>query len=93
MRPDALTSCPRRESSTHAPQALELLNGDLANRPGGGSRAAVCEPKPAAIRAKQVDLAYRLAAGRAADSRKSCSVARVSEDAVAGASSRWRCST
>src|SRR5262249_46285978 len=24
--PDTLVSCPRRESSTHAPQALELLN-------------------------------------------------------------------
>ena len=30
--PDTLVSCPRRESSTHAPQALELLNGDLANQ-------------------------------------------------------------
>ena len=30
--PDTLVSCPRRESSTHAPQALELLNGDMANR-------------------------------------------------------------
>jgi mono/diheme cytochrome c family protein len=29
--PALLTSCPRRESSTHAPQALELLNGPLAN--------------------------------------------------------------
>jgi hypothetical protein len=26
-----LTSCPARESSTHAPQALELLNGKLSN--------------------------------------------------------------
>ena len=29
--PALQTSCPRRESSTHAPQALELLNGDLSN--------------------------------------------------------------
>jgi mono/diheme cytochrome c family protein len=29
--PALLTSCARRESSTHAPQALELLNGTLAN--------------------------------------------------------------
>ena len=28
--PAMLTSCSRRESSTHAPQALELLNGKLA---------------------------------------------------------------
>jgi hypothetical protein len=29
--PALLTSCARRESSTHAPQALELLNGALSN--------------------------------------------------------------
>jgi hypothetical protein len=29
--PALLTSCARREASTHAPQALELLNGELAN--------------------------------------------------------------
>ncbi|MHC4874976.1 MAG: DUF1549 and DUF1553 domain-containing protein [Planctomycetota bacterium] len=31
-QPDLQTSCARRESSTHAPQALELLNGSLSNR-------------------------------------------------------------
>jgi hypothetical protein len=29
-QPDLQISCARRQSSTHAPQALELLNGDLA---------------------------------------------------------------
>lgn len=29
--PALQTSCPRRQSSTHAPQALALLNGDFAN--------------------------------------------------------------
>ncbi len=29
--PALMTSCARRESSTHAPQALELLNGKLSN--------------------------------------------------------------
>ena len=29
--PALQTSCSRRESSTHAPQALELLNGPLSN--------------------------------------------------------------
>jgi len=29
--PDRLLSCPRRDESTHAPQALELLNGDFSN--------------------------------------------------------------
>ena len=31
-QPPLQTSCSRRESSTHAPQALELLNGDFSNR-------------------------------------------------------------
>src|SRR5262249_22072228 len=30
-QPDLLTSCARRQSSTHSPQALELLNGELAS--------------------------------------------------------------
>lgn len=34
-QPDLQTSCPSRESSTHAPQALELLNGELSNRLAG----------------------------------------------------------
>ena len=42
-RPTLLTSCARRESSTHAPQALELLNGTLVERPGRGVRRAGCE--------------------------------------------------
>jgi hypothetical protein len=29
--PPLLSSCPQRETSIHAPQALEMLNGDLAN--------------------------------------------------------------
>jgi Protein of unknown function (DUF1553)/Protein of unknown function (DUF1549) len=61
--PDALVSCPRRESSTHAPQALELLNGDLANQQAevfAGRLAAEAGSDPR----KQVDLAYRLVAGR-----------------------------
>ena len=30
-QPASLTTCARRESSTHAPQSLELLNGSLSN--------------------------------------------------------------
>ena len=56
-QPDAQTSCPRREVSTHALQALELLNGSLSNRlagrspngsargrrrPGAADRAGLC---------------------------------------------------
>jgi Protein of unknown function (DUF1553)/Protein of unknown function (DUF1549) len=61
--PDTLGSCPRRESSTHAPQALELLNGDLANQEAEAlAKRLVSEAGPDA--AKQVNLAYRLVAGR-----------------------------
>ncbi len=30
-QPPALTTCARRDASTHAPQSLELLNGDISN--------------------------------------------------------------
>jgi hypothetical protein len=61
--PDLQTSCPQRQSSTHAPQALELLNGDLSNRLGIALAARLDRQAPTA--AKQVDLAYQLIAGRA----------------------------
>ncbi|HEX5271649.1 MAG TPA: DUF1553 domain-containing protein, partial [Gemmataceae bacterium] len=60
-QPDRLTSCPRRESSTHALQALELLNGKTANRLAEAfARRLAREADPGARAA----LAYRLAAGR-----------------------------
>src|SRR5262249_38711861 len=62
--PDSLVSCPRRESSTHAPQALELLNGDLANHQAELLAKRLATEAGADPR-KQVDLAYRLVAGRA----------------------------
>jgi hypothetical protein len=61
--PDMQTSCARRESSTHAPQALELLNGDFANEMAAALASRL--DKEASTPAGQVDLAYRLAAGRA----------------------------
>ena len=61
--PDFQVSCPRRESSTHAPQALELLNGDFANRQAEGF-AARLTAEAGSDHARQVDLAYKLAAGR-----------------------------
>lgn len=62
-QPALLTSCARREASTHAPQSLELLNGRTANelarvfaerlaREAGGDRD------------RMVNRAYLLAAGR-----------------------------
>jgi hypothetical protein len=62
--PDALASCPRRESSTHAPQALELMNGDLSNQQADALVKRL-EKEAGADPRKQVDLAYRLVAGRA----------------------------
>jgi hypothetical protein len=62
--PDTLVSCPRRESSTHAPQALELLNGDLANRQAD-LLAKRLETEAGPDPRKEVNLAYRLIAGRA----------------------------
>jgi hypothetical protein len=62
-QPPLQTSCPRRQSSTHAPQALELLNGPLANDLAASLadrlvRDAGDDP------AAQVRLAFALAAGR-----------------------------
>jgi hypothetical protein len=62
-QPDAATSCARRESSTHALQALELLNGALANDLAGAF-ADRLRREGGADPAAQVELAYRLAAGR-----------------------------
>ena len=63
--PDTLISCARRDQSTHAPQALELLNGtvsndlavSLANRLTGTAR-------------ERVDSAFKLAAGRLPNERE-----------------------
>ena len=41
--PDTLLSCARREQSTHAPQALELLNGKTSNELAGSLRATPAE--------------------------------------------------
>ncbi|MDX1979914.1 MAG: DUF1549 and DUF1553 domain-containing protein [Bryobacteraceae bacterium] len=61
--PDLQISCARRESSTHAPQALELMNGDFANNMAR-SLASRLDVEAGGDAARQVDLAYRLAAGR-----------------------------
>jgi hypothetical protein len=62
-QPDAAGSCARRESSTHALQALELLNGALANDLAGSFADRLCR-EAGADPAAQAELAYRLAAGR-----------------------------
>jgi Protein of unknown function (DUF1553) len=61
--PDMQTSCARRESSTHAPQALELMNGTFANDMAKSLAGRL--DREASTPAAQVALAYRLATGRA----------------------------
>jgi hypothetical protein len=62
--PDLQVSCPRRESSTHAPQALELMNGDIANHQAEALAARLAK-EAGDSPLQQVNLAYRLTAGRA----------------------------
>jgi hypothetical protein len=61
--PDLQTSCPKRESSTDAPQALELMNGSFSNEMAQ-SVAQRLASEAGRSAARQVELAYRLAAGR-----------------------------
>jgi hypothetical protein len=61
--PALLTGCPRRESSTHAPQALEMLNGRLSNDLAG-SFAARLQREAGGDPGRIVDRAFRLALGR-----------------------------
>jgi len=68
-QPNAAISCPRRESSTHPLQALELLNGKLSNQLAGAF-AERLQRECGDDRAKQVERAFRLAAGRAPTTRE-----------------------
>jgi hypothetical protein len=63
--PDMQVSCARRESSTHAPQALELMNGVFANEQAE-ALAKRLEAEAGPNLRKQIDLGYRLVTGRAA---------------------------
>jgi hypothetical protein len=62
--PDTLLSCARREQSTHAPQALELLNGAASNELAGAFAERLIKDR--ATPADRVDYAWRLASGRGA---------------------------
>jgi hypothetical protein len=61
--PDTLLSCARREQSTHAPQALEMMNGKTSNE----LALALAERlrRERTTLAERIDLSWRLAAGRA----------------------------
>ncbi len=62
--PALQTSCARRESSTHPPQALELLNGTLANDLALAF-ARRLKRECSSDHEKTIDRAFRLALGRA----------------------------
>jgi hypothetical protein len=63
-QPDLLTSCARRQSSTHSPQALELLNGELSEQMSD-SLAARLKSEAGSDPARIVERAFVLAVGRA----------------------------
>jgi hypothetical protein len=66
--PDMQISCARREQSTHAPQALELLNSPQSNDLAKSFAARL--DREAQTPEAQVALAYRLAAGRAPSAKE-----------------------
>jgi hypothetical protein len=68
-QPDLITSCARRVSSTHPPQSLELLNGELSNRLAADF-AARLKAEVGDDRARQIERAYWLAAGRSPSERE-----------------------
>jgi hypothetical protein len=61
---DLLLSCPQRQASTHAPQALELLNGRIANEMADALTARMKE-HAGQDQGRQIELAWRWVAGRA----------------------------
>jgi Protein of unknown function (DUF1553)/Protein of unknown function (DUF1549) len=60
--PDMQFSCSRREQSTHAPQALEMLNGKTANDLAAAFAARLLKESPTSD--ARINQAWRLAAGR-----------------------------
>lgn len=62
-QPPALTSCSCREQSTHAPQALEMLNGRLANELAEAFAQRLQREAGTDVDC-QIERAYLLAAGR-----------------------------
>ena len=60
--PDTLLSCAKREQATHAPQALELLNGKTSNELAARfAERLLKERKTPSVR---IELAFQLATGR-----------------------------
>ena len=68
-QPDLQTSCECREVRTHAPQALELLNGEFSNRMAD-QLARRLEKLAGRSEPMIVDTAFELATGRAPTARQ-----------------------
>ena len=62
-KPDMMFSCARRERSPHAPQALELMNGQISNDLAEALANRLVKEQPTA--AARVDRGFRLVTGRA----------------------------
>jgi hypothetical protein len=62
--PDRLLSCARREASTHAPQALELMNGSFTHEMSAAFADRLLRDA-GPDHGRQIDRAYQLALGRA----------------------------
>ena len=69
-QPTLQNSCPKRESSTHAPQALELLNGRTSNALAQ-SLADRLREEVGDDSKRQIERAWRLVAGRKPSVRES----------------------
>jgi hypothetical protein len=68
--PALQTSCPRRVASVHAPQALELMNGSLANELAAAFAERLRLETANADHAEVVTRAFNLALGRDPTSRE-----------------------
>ncbi len=90
--PTSLASCARRESSTHAPQALELLNGRLSNDLAAAFARRLAR-ESGGDRDRLVDRAFRLALGRPPTPEERSISLELPPRPVARRSSPWPCST
>ncbi len=72
--PDTLLSCARRDQSTHAPQALELMNGDFSNG------LAVDLAKRLRESGRPIDYGFEVMAGRAPNEQERAAMKKYLDD-------------
>jgi hypothetical protein len=66
--PDTLLSCARRDHSTHAPQALELMNGAFSNRLAQALAERLRTERKTA--SERIDYGFQLVSGRSANAKE-----------------------